>query len=184
MNETSKNRRRRIANGDFNRYFVGRGIDIGCGKDPVLTTAVPFDKEHGDAHTLPGVPEQSFDWVYSSHCLEHLERPHHALERWWAVLRPGGHLILTVPDFVLYEKRKFPSRFNTDHKHFFGFQSLLDLFTMLEGCQLIRMQLNDEDFNYKDRESDQTRYGAQAEIEVIARKVTDIFWQNLQWGRS
>jgi SAM-dependent methyltransferase len=39
---------------------------------------------------------------------------------WWRVLKPGGHLILYVPERDLYEKRvHLPSRFNPDHKRFF-----------------------------------------------------------------
>jgi len=179
MNETTKNYNRRIENGDFYKFFVGLGIDIGCGGDPVAPGCVLYDKEQGDAQYMEGMSPEKFDWVHSSHCLEHLERPDLALKHWWALIKPGGYMILTVPDFVLYEKRKFPSLLNSDHKHHFCFGSLLDLFMTLDGCQLIRMQLNDEGFNYEDMESDQTRKGAQAEIEVIARKVTNKFWANI-----
>lgn len=176
MNEASKNYNRRIENGDFKKFFAGLGIDIGCGHDPVTPNCALFDKEQGDAQDMSGFLPGAFDWVHSSHCLEHLDRPDVALKQWWRLIRPGGHLIVTVPDVALYEKWEFPSRFNSDHKHHFCFASLLDLFTTLEGCQLVRIQLNDEGFDYEDLESDQTRKGAQAEIEVIARKVVNRFW--------
>ncbi|MEK8173426.1 class I SAM-dependent methyltransferase [Streptomyces sp. M19] len=39
----------------------------------------------------------SFDAVVASELLEHLDRPHEALERLHALLRPGGHLFLNIP---------------------------------------------------------------------------------------
>src|SRR5436190_21819017 len=70
----------------------------------------------GDAQTLPGIPAESFDWVYSSHCLEHMRDPREALASWWRVLKPGGFLCVAVPDEDLYEQGIVPSVFNADHK--------------------------------------------------------------------
>jgi len=49
---------------------------------------------------MPGVPDGSIDAVWSSHNLEHLD-PHEvplALREFLRVLRPGGCLLLAVPD--------------------------------------------------------------------------------------
>lgn len=97
-------------------WFVGRGIDIGCGPDPLAGHTWPhaqirnWDLPDGDATVLPGIEPESFDFVYSSHCLEHLHAPATALRRWWEVLRPGGYLIVVVPDFAMYERGQWPSR--------------------------------------------------------------------------
>lgn len=48
---------------------TGRGIDIGCGPDPVTPEACPFDKQHGDANVASQFVKEQFDFVYSSHCL-------------------------------------------------------------------------------------------------------------------
>ncbi len=46
--------------------------------------------------------------------------PKVALKNWWRVLKPGGYLIIYLPHRDLYEKKKnLPSRFNTNHTHFF-----------------------------------------------------------------
>ncbi|MBV5346213.1 MAG: methyltransferase domain-containing protein, partial [Rhodoferax sp.] len=56
------------------------------------------------------------DFVHSSHCLEHMRDVREALKNWIRIVKPGGFLILTVPDEDLYEQGQWPSRFNTDHK--------------------------------------------------------------------
>lgn len=117
---------RRRADGTFAaHYFVGDGIDIGAGADPLSDQSANFpqmrscrswDKQDGDAEAMDGLAAESFDFVYSSHCLEHLRRPLVAFARWWELVRPGGHLVVVVPDAHLYEQDHWPSRFNLDHK--------------------------------------------------------------------
>lgn len=96
--ETSKASTRRCREGYFDKYLAGDGIDIGCGDDPVTADCLHWDLPQGDAQELPGLVSQSFDWVYSSHCLEHLRDPIQAVARWWEVLRPLGYLLVVVPD--------------------------------------------------------------------------------------
>jgi len=118
--ETAKARSRREREGFFETYCRGRGLDIGYGGDPVVPGVRGWDFEHGDATELRGVPDSAYDFVHSSHLLEHVVDCERTLERWWRAVRPGGHLLLYVPHRDLYEKRKtLPSRFNEDHKHFF-----------------------------------------------------------------
>lgn len=57
-----------------------------------------------------------FDFVHSSHCLEHLVDPREGLRNWLRVVRDGGYLVITVPDEDLYEQGIFPSTFNRDYK--------------------------------------------------------------------
>jgi SAM-dependent methyltransferase len=116
MDEARKTKRVRGA--DFDRtMFAGSVIDIGCGLDLVVPHAVPFDQQHGDAqHILDHCQPESFDTVHSSHCLEHMRHVEAALAEWWALVRPGGHLIIVVPEEDLYEQGGWPSLFNTDHK--------------------------------------------------------------------
>jgi SAM-dependent methyltransferase len=69
---------------------------------------------------MEGVPDEHFDFVHSSHCLEHLVDPAIGLKNWLRVTRPGGHVVVTVPDEDLYEQGVFPSTFNRDHKWTFA----------------------------------------------------------------
>ena len=124
--EQSKAAKRRYSDGAFHqRYFVGHGIDVGGKPDPLsryvgafarMRSCRTWDVEDGDAQHLLGVPDGSLDFLHSSHCLEHLQDPREGLENWCRVVRPGGHVVVTVPDEDLYEQGVWPSRFNGDHK--------------------------------------------------------------------
>ena len=76
------------------QFCKGVGLDIGAGKWP-LPGATPIEiKDGGDAMALPPGP---FDYVFSSHCLEHLDDPIAALEHWQTRLKRGGVLFLYLP---------------------------------------------------------------------------------------
>ena len=75
---------------------------------------------------MGGTEDNSFDFVYSSHCLEDMEDVETALKNWVRILKPGGFLYVVVPDFGLYEKYCFPSRFNASHKSTFSILSDLE----------------------------------------------------------
>ena len=96
------------------RYLPGRVIDIGCGPDLVAPHAAPDDLAQGDAQwSWLFFEAESFDCVHSSHCLGHMKNVEIALCNWWAPLvKPGGYLVIVVPD----EDRMWPSLFNSDHK--------------------------------------------------------------------
>lgn len=75
-------------------FCVGVGLDVGAGKWP-LPGARPIDATRGgDAMALP---EGLWDYVFSSHCLEHLPDHIAALEHWKSRIRPGGVLFLYLP---------------------------------------------------------------------------------------
>lgn len=126
MQEMSKATKRRFQDPAYHLwYFSGHGLDIGGGDDPLgrwchafarMKSCRTWDKADGDAQELRGVAAGSFDFVASSHCLEHLWHPRQALDNWMHILKPGGFLIVTVPDFDLYEGGAWPSKYNADHK--------------------------------------------------------------------
>jgi SAM-dependent methyltransferase len=59
---------------------------------PIIAPDVVADATH-----LPFLPA-SLDFVIASHVLEHLPFPLAALGHWYDVLRPGGVLLLKIPD--------------------------------------------------------------------------------------
>ena len=98
-------------------------LDVGAGPDPLVLDGkivTAWDKDDGDGQYLATIPENTFDGLWSSHCLEHMVDVGVALENWIRVVKPGGVLIILVPHFIWYEKCRFPSLFNHDHKHTFS----------------------------------------------------------------
>jgi SAM-dependent methyltransferase len=104
---------------DVQSLLKGEGLDIGAGADPIVPGVRTFDQAQGDANRIDEYIHQQFDFVFSSHCLEHMLDPWDALARWWKLIKPDGHLIVIVPDEDLYEQGYWPSLFNEDHKHTF-----------------------------------------------------------------
>ena len=125
MRECSKSIIRRLLSANYTtRYFRGSGIDIGGAPDPLVLYRSLFpmveniktwDMADGDAQFMAGVPDGSYDFVHSSHCLEHLNDPQEGLKNWFRIVRPGGYLTITFPDEDLYEQGTFPSTFNKAH---------------------------------------------------------------------
>ena len=138
----------------FRDYVKGNVLDIGAGQDPVSPGAVIFDKPQGNAENiLEHFEHGSFDTVFSSHCLEHINEPLLVIRDWFALVKPGGHLIVIVPDEDLYEQGHFPSIFNNDHKSTFTISkagswsskslNLLDLARDLDGNVIYLKQQSD-----------------------------------------
>jgi SAM-dependent methyltransferase len=155
MNEASKSKRYW---GPVEKTAIqGRGIDIGCGADPVTPDARRFDINDGDANEASKFVKEQFDFVYSSHCLEHMHNPRTTILDWWKLVKPGGHLFVVVPDEDLYEQGVFPSRFNDDHKATFTISkssswsshsiNVLDLAHSLPDGQLVSLQLQDAGYD-------------------------------------
>lgn len=76
------------------QFCTGNGLDVGGGKWP-LPGARCLDMQDGwDALELP---EGQFDYIFSSHCLEHVINPVAVLEHWRSRIKPGGVLFLYLP---------------------------------------------------------------------------------------
>ena len=92
-------------------YEIAGSVD-GCNysADTLWTGNIPEgetykyldDKPHGhqyicDATKLDKIPSDTYDFLLSSHVLEHVANPLQALTEWVRVLKPGGWLLLIVP---------------------------------------------------------------------------------------
>jgi SAM-dependent methyltransferase len=192
MKECSKSIPRRLLDTAYvSRYFTGVGIDIGGRPDPLslyqelfplMESVQTWDLEDGDAQYLEDVVDESFDFVHSSHCLEHLRDPEVGLNNWFRILRSGGHLVFTVPDEDLYEQGIFPSTYNKDHKWTFTLYkgrswsaksiNLIDLIRSLgDRMEPVRLQLLDLTHRRELPRYDQTLTPVgESGIEVIIRK--------------
>ncbi len=76
------------------KFCIGQGLDIGAGKWP-LPGAMPVELSNGGQALA--LPDGQWDYIFSSHCLEHLANPVEALEHWKVRLRAGGVLFLYLP---------------------------------------------------------------------------------------
>jgi SAM-dependent methyltransferase len=77
---------------------AGRGVDVGCCKDAwKLPGAIGADiaDPHTAFHAMH-LPDE-LDYVFSSHCLEHVSDWVAAVEYWISRLVPGGVLFLYLP---------------------------------------------------------------------------------------
>jgi SAM-dependent methyltransferase len=123
--------------------------------------------------------------VHSSHCLEHVNDPACGLKNWFRALKPGGYLIITVPDEDMYEQGQFPSTWNGDHKFTFTISkshswssksiNLLNLIATLGNTsELIKLHKLDQSFRYTLPRFDQTLTPiGECGIEIILRKRTE-----------
>lgn len=156
------------------KVFKGKGIDIGCGNDPILDNVERFDIEDGDANQIGKYVKKQFDFVFSSHCLEHMKNPFSAIQQWWNLVKEGGYLYIIVPDEDLYEHGQFPSKYNTDHKWTFTFLkqketnirsvNIIELLSSLRDARILKLEVQDNNYNYLLEETDQTLGNATAQI--------------------
>jgi predicted SAM-dependent methyltransferase len=83
-------------------------IHFGCGKfaDPRFfnVDARPFRHVHyvTSSPLMPVLPAQSAEMIYACHVFEHISHRQQldVLRRWHELLKPGGELRLSVPDFA------------------------------------------------------------------------------------
>lgn len=112
------------------QYTRGKGLDLGCGPFKAFPHFIGVDNGHHarefgwqmrpDVHVdtvedLGLFASASMDFVFSSHTLEHLPDPGKALREWSRVIRPGGYLVLYVPDEDQYPRVGEPGA-NPDHR--------------------------------------------------------------------
>jgi SAM-dependent methyltransferase len=111
VSETSKYRK------ILAQYCVGAGLDVGFGGDPITEAAVRIDLPQpytrvgpfpvqlgGDCRSLYWFRDNVLDYVYSSHVLEDFAEAETGsiLAEWIRVLKPGGKLVLLLPDQQRY----------------------------------------------------------------------------------
>ncbi len=80
------------------KYCKGKGLDIGAAFWPLPgSTAIDTGQGPGTANQIEEVPAGSQDYVFSSHCLEHISEWESTLDLWISTLKAGGILFLYLP---------------------------------------------------------------------------------------
>src|SRR3990167_7990996 len=147
--------------GELVPYFCGRILDIGCGKYKTFPHFIGVDngrvwgKHHADvplddAIKLDLFTRQSCDGVFSSHLLEHFEYRDvpGVLAEWCRVVKPGGPLMLYLPDEDQYPKVG-EEHCNPDHKWNVGYDKVVAAMESLaRGWDLVDYQVRSEDDEY------------------------------------
>jgi hypothetical protein len=98
------------------------------------------------------------------------------------VVKPGGYLVVTVPDEDLYEQGLWPSTFNPDHKHTFTIYKTsswspvsINVLALLAGvgdrAEVIKVELHHQTFLPGLERMDQTTNPVtESCIEFVLRK--------------
>ena len=112
-------------------FCRGRGIDIGANKWP-LAGATPIDLDGSmNAYDLHEFEEESLDFVFASHVLEHLEDWEFALRLWISKLKIGGILFLYLPHESM-KLWRMGSPYVTTHKWIPTWQVITEYLVKLE----------------------------------------------------
>ena len=128
--ETSKHRHLVL------EYCKGNGVDLGSSGDPVVPWAIQVElppdqyriynvtrpvndtiEWRGSALELP-FKDSTLNFVHSSHLLEDFKDWTPVLREWDRVLKPGGHMIIAVPDHGRFRAAVARGQGdNLSHKH-------------------------------------------------------------------
>lgn len=102
----------------FAMQFVrGIGYDIGFSKEEwKLPGAIGIDENLNNGYDADNLPEEKVDYIFSSHCLEHVYDWVKTLEYWIIKLKEDGILFLYLPDISQTYWRPW---FNRKHRHVF-----------------------------------------------------------------
>jgi len=138
MSETAKIREQVI------QYCNGFGVDLGCGNDKIRPEAVGIDLRNlpgvdvigNAARKLKWAVDGQFDYVYSSHFLEHLDEPVEALAEWYRILKPRGHLILYLPHKDYY------TEYNPEHKQELTMGLVLTWLNEIGSLEIIKSKMD------------------------------------------
>lgn len=98
-------------------FCKGIGYDIGCMKPEwAFPNATPIDLDFDDPWHADNLPEDQVDYIFSSHCLEHVPDWIETLLYWTKKIKSGGTLFLYLPH---YDQEYWRPWNNRKHKHVF-----------------------------------------------------------------
>lgn len=132
---------------DIVEYTAGRGLDLGCGLFKTFPHFIGVDNGHhwgnqgvdvmvDTCEDLSLFADNSMEFVFSSHLLEHITNYEAALKEWWRVIKTDGYLILYLP-----HKEYYPNvgevGANPDHKHDFLPPDIITAMSKLGGWDLL-----------------------------------------------
>ncbi len=76
-----------------------------CDLYPEIFRLKEVEIKRGDLSGVLPYGDEEFDYITCVEGLEHIENPHQAIRELGRLLRPGGHLIATIPNILNIEER-------------------------------------------------------------------------------
>lgn len=132
------------------KYLIGQGIEIGFYDHKINPNSIGFDLNNSyfhkvggknyqlDGSGLPTITSESMDYVFSSHCLEHLKKPlNYILYEWVRVLKPGGLLILYLPHKLLCGVDELTGKYQNHQFGFDGHNHVFDQYDLMVELDFI-----------------------------------------------
>ena len=188
----------------------GRLLDVGCGggvllstlnsdwllKDRYIVQGIDIDEAavqcarnlgvDAHVHDFPNTlfAETEFDVVTMRHSLEHMYSPKAAIQEIYRLLRPGGTIIIEVPNFDSWGRRIFGDRWSgTDApRHLYHF-TLLTLRQLLESngfTVTARRRWPSRFHGHLSLDNQRRCYRSQGlSKQAITRKL--LFWRTVLW---
>ncbi len=117
-------------------YVQGNGIDLGSAADPIVPWAISHDlpsekyrqynsnrpddniQWRGSAWDLSWLADGALNFLHASHILEDAEDWVPVLCEWDRVIKPGGYMIIAVPDHQRFRAAVFAGQGdNMSHRH-------------------------------------------------------------------
>lgn len=124
-----------VAEGHHSQYIIptakkfctGEGYDIGCNREEwAFPGAKMIDLTLDDEWNAYNLPDKKVDYIFSSHCLEHLPNYMEALEYWTFRIKKGGTLFLYLPheDCEYWKPWYMPTK---KHLHQFNADQIVEI---------------------------------------------------------
>lgn len=143
------------ANGVFLDIFSEIGFET-YGVEPSKSAVESIEKGHTvfrDSIEKANLKKSFFDVIVMNHTLEHVSNPREVLEKIYVLLKPGGILLIDVPNFssirsILYGKN-WPYLLPLEHTYQFGKNTLFDLLAKC-GFKVIKFDSRSGIFEFAD----------------------------------
>jgi len=133
---------RQIDGCNFSTKTIWEG-DLAAGQPYVYAKQKLGYQYINDATDLTGIEDDKYEFVLSSHCLEHVANPIKALKEWNRVLKLNGVIILVLPEPEhMFDNKRQLTTFQhilCDYENDVDESDLMHLQDVIENCNLSRV---------------------------------------------
>ena len=126
-------------------YCKGTGLDIGADKWPLFGSIPIRNDLHLNAHKLDKFKDKSLDYIFSSHCLEHLSNWQDALILWISKLKENGILFLYLPHKSMKLWNPMEPWVGDDHK-WIPTHKIIASFLIQHGMEIIEYNSDRDEY--------------------------------------